>query len=91
MTLGDLYDIIVNEKPEGMSMEEWLSMPVMVGNKNIKMTELNWDNVGMVEADVTIENNEGIIPDVPMLIFAISTENIIDPAEDDEFFDPQLN
>lgn len=92
MTLGELYDIIAHEKPEGMSIDKWFAMPVMVGHDKTTLRELNWDGVGMVEANVTIEGNEGTIPEVPMLIFAISAGG--DIIEDDgtfSDFDPQLN
>lgn len=92
MTLGDLYDIIVSEKPDGMSIDEWFSMPVMVGGDKHTLREFEWEGVGMVEADVNIEGQQGTIPDVPMLVFAISSaDDIIDNNSDETYFDPQLN
>lgn len=91
MTLGDLYDIIVSEKPDGMSIDEWFSMPVMVGANKETLRELEWDGVGMVDADVNVSGQEGIMPDVPMLVFAISVANDLVDDSEEEYFDPQLN
>lgn len=89
MTLGDLQDIITNGKPEGMSWDEWFAMPVMIGQTEMQLKELEWESVGAVEADVKLADEEDEAA-IPMNVFAMVMEGSFQDDEED-FFDPRLN
>lgn len=90
MTLGDLQDIITNGKPEDMSWDEWFAMPVMIGQTEMQLKELEWDGVGAMDADVKLADEEDEQA-IPMVVFAMVMEGGFADDQEENFFDPRLN
>ena len=87
MTIADMLEVL-NDVPEGMSLDEWLSMPfvVEIGNRLIEIEEHHLDIDGM-EAEDEEDSDEDV------LAFIISPEALppLDDEEEGFFTYPSIN
>ena len=87
MTIGDMIEVL-NDVPEGTSLDEWLSMPfvVEIGNRLIEIEEHHLD-IDVMEAEDDEDSDEG------EMSFIISPEALppLDDEEEGVFTYPSIN
>ena len=87
MTIGDMIEIL-NDVPEGITLDEWMGMPFMVeiGQRVIEVEDYQLDIDGVKEPDEEDSDDD-------VVAFIISPEALppLDDEEDGFFSSPIIN